>query len=106
MVCSIPTCSRPAKKRGWCSAHYERWRRHGDPLGGASDRGGDPMLRFWLKVNQNGPVPEHRPELGPCWVWTAALEGSTRKCRTCDRTRTRLRMREKRRKARTELNAA
>jgi hypothetical protein len=28
--------------------------------------------RFWGKVNKNGPVPEHRPELGPCWVWTGA----------------------------------
>lgn len=26
--------------------------------------------RFWAKVNKNGPVPSHRPELGPCWVWT------------------------------------
>jgi hypothetical protein len=29
--------------------------------------------RFWAKVDKNGPVPEHRPELGPCWVWTAAI---------------------------------
>lgn len=28
--------------------------------------------RFWPKVDLNGPVPAHRPELGPCWVWTAA----------------------------------
>lgn len=28
--------------------------------------------RFWVKVDKNGPVPEHRPELGQCWVWTAA----------------------------------
>lgn len=27
--------------------------------------------RFWSKVDLNGPVPAHRPELGPCWVWTA-----------------------------------
>lgn len=27
--------------------------------------------RFWEKVDKNGPVPAHRPELGPCWVWTA-----------------------------------
>ncbi len=26
--------------------------------------------RFWSKVNKSGPVPEHCPELGPCWVWT------------------------------------
>lgn len=25
--------------------------------------------RFWPKVNKNGPVPEHRPDLGPCWPW-------------------------------------
>lgn len=28
--------------------------------------------RFWEKVNKDGPVPEHRPDLGPCWVWTGA----------------------------------
>ena len=27
--------------------------------------------RFWSKVNKNGPAPTHRPELGPCWLWTA-----------------------------------
>lgn len=25
---------------------------------------------FWTKANKEGPVPAHRPELGPCWVWT------------------------------------
>ena len=29
--------------------------------------------RFWAKVNKNGSVPEHCPELGPCWLWTGAL---------------------------------
>jgi hypothetical protein len=28
--------------------------------------------RFWPKVNRDGPVPEHVPHLGPCWVWTAS----------------------------------
>jgi hypothetical protein len=34
-----------------------------------------PLLpaRFWAKVNPNGPIPPHCPELGPCWVWAAAL---------------------------------
>jgi hypothetical protein len=32
----------------------------------------DESKRFWAKVNKNGPVPSHRPELGPCWLWTAA----------------------------------
>ena len=30
--------------------------------------------RFWSKVDKNGPVPEHRPELGPCHLWTAGLD--------------------------------
>lgn len=32
-----------------------------------------PSERFWKKVNKNGPIPENRPDLGPCWVWTDAL---------------------------------
>lgn len=31
------------------------------------------LARFWPKVNKAGPVPEHVPELGPCWVWTASI---------------------------------
>lgn len=30
------------------------------------------IARFWSKVDKNGPVPEHAPHLGSCWVWTAA----------------------------------
>jgi hypothetical protein len=30
------------------------------------------LARFRAKVDKNGPVPSHRPELGPCWVWTGA----------------------------------
>lgn len=29
--------------------------------------------RFWSKVDKDGPIPAHRPELGPCWVWTGTL---------------------------------
>lgn len=29
--------------------------------------------RFWAKVNKDGPIPEGRSDLGPCWVWTAGL---------------------------------
>ena len=52
-----------------------RWFQTGDvrpdiPL---RNRGGDPRLRFWPKVNKDGPTPEHRPDLGPCWPWTASV---------------------------------
>jgi hypothetical protein len=28
--------------------------------------------RFWAKVDKDGPVPAACPELGKCWMWTAA----------------------------------
>ena len=30
--------------------------------------------RFAAKVDSNGPVPEHVPHLGPCWVWMASTK--------------------------------
>lgn len=32
--------------------------------------------RFLQKINKNGPVPAHRPELGPCWTWTGGKMSS------------------------------
>lgn len=29
--------------------------------------------RFWASVDKNGPVCAHRPELGPCWMWTGVI---------------------------------
>lgn len=33
---------------------------------------GSPQSRFMAKVDQNGPVPDHRLDLGPCWIWIGA----------------------------------
>lgn len=30
-LCSIDGCDLPHKARGWCSTHWARWRRHGNP---------------------------------------------------------------------------
>jgi len=30
------------------------------------------IARFWAKVDRNGPTPQHRPDLGACWVWTGS----------------------------------
>jgi|694.fasta_scaffold99305_3 hypothetical protein len=32
-MCSVGGCERTAVARGWCTVHYARYRRHGDPLG-------------------------------------------------------------------------
>lgn len=30
--------------------------------------------RFWAMVDKNGPVPPHRPDLGPCWPWLGSCD--------------------------------
>lgn len=42
-VCAVPSCTRAVSCRGWCQAHYLRWRKIGDvqpdvPLGSPSPR--------------------------------------------------------------------
>lgn len=32
-ICFIDDCDKPVKTRNWCSAHYHRFQRYGDPLG-------------------------------------------------------------------------
>ncbi len=73
-VCSIEGCERTLLARGWCATHYQRWRVHGSPL--VSFRPELTMTiaeRLWSNVDKDGPIPETRPELGPCWMWTKSL---------------------------------
>lgn len=57
--------------RGMCGNCYKRWSRGVDPA--SPDRRRRPAeVRFLEKVDKNGPIPAHRPDLGPCWVWTGA----------------------------------
>lgn len=44
-ICSVPDCSKRHYARGYCIAHYERHRRHGDALGGGTSKGAIPQ---WL----------------------------------------------------------
>jgi hypothetical protein len=32
-----------------------------------------PLDRFLEKVDQQGPIPPGRPDLGPCWLWRGAM---------------------------------
>lgn len=71
-TCTIEGCGRRHKARGWCAFHYHRYlTRNGDVS--------DPIpltfeQRLWSKVNKSGPVPNFRPALGSCWIWTASLD--------------------------------
>ena len=37
-LCTIAGCTNPHYGRGYCSCHWQRWRRHGDPCAGARFR--------------------------------------------------------------------
>jgi hypothetical protein len=75
-TCSVDGCSRPIASREWCVAHYKRWSRYGDPLGGGpSQIRGTLAERFWPKVDKDGPIPTYRPDLGRCWLWTGSGNG-------------------------------
>jgi hypothetical protein len=58
-TCSVEGCDRDVCARGWCSMHYKRWAKHGDPL--ISNRTGyrDPVGRFWSHVEKTKT----------CWLW-------------------------------------
>lgn len=67
-ACRVTQCGKKTHARGFCNNHYEQRRNGGEfvipPKG--------PIERFWLRVDRDGPVPEARPELGPCWIWTGS----------------------------------
>jgi hypothetical protein len=76
MTCDVEGCDRPVREWVWCHGHYESWRRTGEePTRPFLDT---PEKRFWAKVNKDGPIPVARPELGPCWLWTASTDGRGR----------------------------
>ncbi len=37
-TCTVSPCSDPVKGHGMCSKHWQRWRKHGDPLAGPDKR--------------------------------------------------------------------
>lgn len=70
-TCTEDGCYTPVKARGFCRSHYEKKRYNGSltrlPPRPLADR-------FWSRVDQNGPPPEHIPGLDGCWLWTGALD--------------------------------
>jgi hypothetical protein len=75
-TCSVEGCERTAHARGWCQMHYWRWKTRGEVGSAEPERiRGDDERRWWSFVDKQGPIPEHRPDLGPCWLWTSYSDG-------------------------------
>lgn len=58
-------CTGTNTAKGWCNTHYRRWKRTGDPLKAAWERG-NPVANFWAKVR--------RGDSGECWPWTGSID--------------------------------
>lgn len=66
-TCSIPECNRPAKARGWCNMHWERWRKHGIPTAIVHEREFCRKLREKYDLKSIRELPERR-------VWSNMLD--------------------------------
>lgn len=65
MTCSVPSCDRESKTRGWCQAHYMRWWYTGDV---------DPDRPLALKARTLlERMDSFIDKAGPCWVWTGSV---------------------------------
>lgn len=65
--CDIDGCERAVTARGWCKAHWLRWKRLGDPLPSTPLRQvySDPEARF----------AAHTERRGACLIWTGTTNG-------------------------------
>lgn len=66
-VCAVEGCERTVRARGWCKAHYDRWRKTGN-LGRSDIRewSGEAFARFMKYVDQSAGVEG-------CHSWTGSL---------------------------------
>lgn len=76
VTCDVDGCEKRARARGWCSSHYSRWKRYGNPTAGTPKRRRAPSRECFEDKIGTGAIPTHRPDLGPCSVWTGFCDPS------------------------------
>lgn len=62
-TCSIPSCESEQLRQGWCSKHYWRWYRHGDPEHPTEPRFTDPAEKMQYRSK---PIGDHI-------IWTGTV---------------------------------
>lgn len=65
-ICNIEDCSKAVFRRSWCSTHYSRWLRHGEPRYKITGTLLQSMKRFWLNTDFNS--------LYECWHWNGRTD--------------------------------
>lgn len=78
-LCVIDDCSKPVRVQrfGWCSTHYSRYRRHGDPLARVRHIVGTVEERVWFHTDRRGP--------DECWEWLGHKRDGYGRLRVGDR---------------------
>jgi hypothetical protein len=64
--CSVSHCPRPSDRLGFCTLHYMRHRRHGDPLAGRTPKGD--LMRFLNEAVES--------ETDECIIWPFSVAPS------------------------------
>src|SRR3990167_5463252 len=60
--CSVEECERVSSGRGWCSMHYERWKRTGDPL--------KFTIKYYVSIAEKLIYNTRFPQnIDDCWIW-------------------------------------
>ncbi|GGN40520.1 hypothetical protein FHR83_007019 [Actinoplanes campanulatus] len=82
-TCCIESCDKPSFTRGWCSMHYSRWQRHGDPLAQlrSSPTPPDAVEKRCSRCTQTKPVDQFDRRKG-AKNRPGSLKGY---CRECDK---------------------
>jgi hypothetical protein len=82
-TCAIEGCEKDSFSRGWCSKHYSRWQRHGDPLAQlrASPTPPDATHKHCARCRETKPVGDFDRRKG-AKNRPGTLKGY---CRECDR---------------------
>jgi hypothetical protein len=70
-ICDVPDCGKKRIARGYCYKHYERQKRHGDPLGGGTFIG-EPTAFY------ESAVLTHNSDACLLWPYTRGSDGYAR----------------------------
>ena len=96
-VCGVAGCGKAVYCRGWCEPHYQRWKKHGDPLGGkfyakpggicavegcckGAERAGMCRSHHHRKVRYGDPRGGSTSLGAPCDFLEAAIGSETDEC--------------------------
>lgn len=81
LACSIDGCKNASRKRGWCSMHYRRWFRHGNPdtvkLKGWFSRSPEDKARKSALTTGRRHAPEIRAKISAANKGKAGLRAET-----------------------------